>query len=115
MDKLRLIAIIKLRLNRGESWINWTKNIIIAVLGVYVLKDFLFSFGLAISNLWYIILPTVYLVGSYILGYLDEKYGVWKLESEYATKELNPFFSEIDNKIDILVANESGGKNGQTN
>ena len=38
----------------------------------------------------------------YILGYVDEFYGFWKFQTRYQSRELNPFFEEMDKKIDSI-------------
>ena len=38
----------------------------------------------------------------YLIGYLDERWGFWKLQAKYSSQELNPFMKELDKKINEI-------------
>lgn len=97
------IAKFYVRYGRGESLL----NIVIELIKVtvyfgalqYIMKDW---FGIILGKNFAIAAVLVYTLLCYIAGYLDEKYGIWKLQNDYSAKELTPFFAEIERKIDLL-------------
>ena len=34
-----------------------------------------------------------------VIGYLDLKHGIWKVEAEFATKEVNPYFQRLEESM----------------
>lgn len=97
---------LKVRLNRGQSWVDFIKNFVYVLLGLRLILDAVKEFGYSIKEFafLYFVLPILYLFAIYILGYLDEKYGIWKQEAVYGSKNLNPWNQELMNKIDIIIS-----------
>lgn len=83
------IVKLKLRLSRVDGYIGQVKMMI------------LWMMALKIFGLEELIVPSCVsiLVGIYLIGWLDERYGIWKEENLYSTVELNPFFKELDRRI----------------
>lgn len=81
---------LKIRIERGKSWINFLKDL--ALIAV-ALKIFNIELEMA---LFLIPLAAVII---YFIGYLDEKKLIWKLEAEYMTREVNPYFKKLEETI----------------
>jgi hypothetical protein len=97
---------IKARIARGQGWLYYIKDIAYVFLTLYFIEDILRKFGLDNPILFrylYIIVPIGYFIACYLIGYLDEKHGIWKMEAVYGSKNLNPFMEQIDKKIDKLI------------
>jgi hypothetical protein len=45
------------------------------------------------------IISFVYSMLRFFIGWLDEKWGFWKVQNRIASKELNPFFEEMADDI----------------
>lgn len=87
----------RIRYQRGLSWVGDVKYIA-------GLAAFLQIFG--VFNLEVIALASIgLLAGLYILGWFDETHMIWKRESEYLSRTVNPYFKTLEEKIDKL-----GGK-----
>lgn len=98
------IARFYLRYNRGNSLFNFVKDVIM-VLGmlsmiVIVVKEYL---GMDVP-VWIIFIMPFLPIFLYALGWLDEKYGFWKIEAVYATEEINPYFKEMSDNIKEIKA-----------
>ncbi len=105
------IVKIKARVGRGQGWLYYIKDIAYVFLTLYFVEDILRKFGLdnpTVFRYLYVILPIMYFISCYVLGYIDEKYGIWKMEAVYGSKDLNPFMEKMDKKIDLLI--EARGK-----
>ncbi len=100
MDKSKLLHDVmkfKIRYQRGLSWISDIKYIA-------GLAAFLQIFG--IFNLDVILIVSAgFLVVLYLIGWFDETHMIWKRESEYLSRTVNPYFKTLEEKIDKL-----GGK-----
>ena len=87
---MRKVMLVRLRVNRGMTWVQDFKN-------VFYAAAFFKIFGLPLEWLpGFIIVAYVFV---YLLGYLDEIRGVWKIENEYTSQHLNPFFKRLDAKV----------------
>ncbi len=106
-----LIVKVRVRIGRGQGWLYYIKDIAYVFLTLYFIEDILRRFGLDNPMLFrylYIILPISYFIACYVIGYLDEKYGIWKMESVFGSKDLNPFMAQLDAKIDKLLEQKRG-------
>ena len=71
-------------------WLYMGKDIVMLVVGMYVINEMLLKAGIALPQAY--LLPTCivagigYLVACYAVGYLDEKRGTWKIESSYGPR-----------------------------
>ncbi len=95
------------RIGRGQGWLYYIKDIAYVFITIYFIEDILRRWGIndpEIFRIMYIIFPILYFISCYIIGFLDEKYGIWKLESIWGSRDLNPFMKEIDEKIDLLLS-----------
>lgn len=99
------IVKIRYRISRGQSWLYYIKDIAYVGIALYLIEDVLKKFGITDPTLFkylYIITPIAYFIGCYIIGYFDEKYGIWKKESIYGSKDLNPFMENLNTKIEEI-------------
>ena len=57
-------------------------------------------------------LPVAVIAVYYTFGYLDEKFGFWKIQNSYLNRDLTPFFQEIEEKLNeiYLRINNKGEK-----
>lgn len=90
----------KVRIQRGQNWLSYANPFI--YLGV--LKSVLENPYIVI-----VYIP-IYTITAYIIGYSDERWGIWKLEALYGSRELNPLLEQmqkdvkyIKKQIDILL------------
>ena len=49
------------------------------------------------------IIALSYSIICYFVGWLDYKIGFWKIQNEIGSNELNPFFKQMDKKIDDII------------
>ncbi len=93
---------IKARIGRGQGWLYYIKDIAYVFLTLYFIEDILRKFGLDNPLLFrylYILVPIGYFIACYIIGFLDEKYGIWKMEAVYGSKDLNPYNQEMRDEV----------------
>ena len=83
------VARMKTRQARGASWLIFIIN-----LGVITANVKLFFPNASIDM--YIGVAIVWLIGTTIMGYIDEFKGIWKIEHAYLTETINPVFARID-------------------
>lgn len=76
----------KVRISTGQGQIGIFNG---ALIGVVLLKQF------NISNSWIPPALASMILIDWLIGYIWIKYGAQREENEYATKELNPVFSEM--------------------
>lgn len=81
---------IKVRLDRGMALLGYLK---------YFFAGFGFKFIASDQWLSLIITAIVFAVTGYLLGDLDLRIGIWRLEAEYVTREVNPFFKKLEKDI----------------
>jgi hypothetical protein len=88
-----MIAEIKIRLDRGNSLVNWLKNIILIVAGLIII--------LSLKNYIYItILGFVVGIILYMIGYIDLKYvRLMQKENELSTSKYNPHLNKISKRF----------------
>jgi hypothetical protein len=95
------LAKFYLRYGRGAGLTNFVKEMLknVVFLGAfgYLLKDW---FGIEVTKTILISSAVIYSFLCYLIGWIDEKLGFWRIENSYASKQLNPFFEELDRKID---------------
>lgn len=103
---IRNTAKFYLRYNRGSNLTNFIitalKNIVYLGGMGYLLNEW---FGITLDKSLILGLTIAYIIGCYIIGLLDEKFGFWKVENHYSFNELNPFFSELMEKVDKIEKN----------
>ena len=85
-----LLVHLRLRTERGQSYFNFLKT-------PFLLAASLKIFGLPL-NITFII-GMLMLVVFYMAGTLDRKYGIWLRENEIRTREYNPYFRDLEDKI----------------
>lgn len=91
-----LIARMKTRQTRGASWLLFIIN-----LGVITANIKLFFPNTSI--LTYIVSCVLWLIGTTIIGYVDEFKGIWKVEHAYLTETINPVFGRIDQNVQKVL------------
>ncbi len=99
------IVKIKARIGRGQAWGDYLKNIVYVVAGIRLAEDILTRFFSVPSEAfkeYYIYLPPLYFIFLYTIGWIDEMKGIWKLESVFNYRELNPYFSSFEEKLDKI-------------
>jgi hypothetical protein len=88
----RFWGVQSVRLNRGK--VHYT-----TLNGILTLAIFVRSYGLPDSTLLFLIPAAV--GGMWLVGYLDEKHGIYKMENAFSAR-INPVFREIlDNTREI--------------
>jgi hypothetical protein len=92
----------KYRISRGQSWVAFFKDAVYVYIAILALEDLLKRFGIVdpilIKYLLIIMVP-LYFLGCYIVGLLDERWGIWKMESVWGSRELNPFMERLNEMI----------------
>jgi hypothetical protein len=98
---------IRARIGRGQGWLYYIKDVAYVSITLYIFEDVLKRFGIddpLVFKYLYILLPIAYFAACYVIGFLDEKYGIWKMEAVYGSKDLNPFMERMDAKLDKLCS-----------
>jgi hypothetical protein len=102
-----LVVKTKYRVSRGQSWIAYFKDGVYVYIAILALEDLLKRFGivdpLLIRYLLIIMVPG-YFLGCYCIGFLDEHWGIWKMESIWGNKDLNPFMERLNEMIKEIHA-----------
>jgi len=83
----------RIRYRRGMSWVGDLKYIVGIVVSLKILN---------IPIVWAFPLTLILIAVLYILGYIDEKKGVWKIEAKYVTQNINPYFEDIKARIENI-------------
>ena len=95
-----ILAKFFLRSGRGQGL---TNRIIDPIKDILQGTVYLFAieglFGWTIAPEYLIIIVLIKTIFEYLLGWFDQQVGFWKVENEYATKNLNPFNQEILKRI----------------
>jgi len=98
------LAKFYLREGRGASLVGFLVDafkMVVYVGGAVIIVQN--KFGIVIPS-WVIPAAGIaYIVGCFILGWIDEKLGFWKFQNNYSSKELTPFFEHMDAKIDKIL------------
>jgi hypothetical protein len=106
-DLIKALMIFRIRFSRGQMWLYMGKDIIMLVVGMYVINEMLLKAGIELPQT--LLLPmsvlagVCYLAACYVVGLLDETYGTWKAESHYSTEELNPYMKQMMEKVDCIM------------
>lgn len=94
------------RINRGLSWIDYIRYIAYSSLAIMGLDTAAKGFGVTIRPdilaEIYVVLPVLLLSSAYLIGYLDECYGLWKLEAIWGNRDVNPFMKNLEEKIEEI-------------
>ena len=98
---VRMLARNKWRYMRGVGYSGSALSIFNTVMLIRL------SFGLNLG-LFYIVLVGIgialaIVLVTWLIGYLDVKSKMVAYEQEYVTGELNPFFMEMNKKLDLLL------------
>jgi len=105
-----LLAKFYLRHNRGLELTSFIVNAVKMIVyfgGLwYLVKEW---FNIDFSKWIAIGLAFGYIVICYLIGFLDEKIGFWKIQNIYNSRELNPFIREMAKNIED-IKNNGGGK-----
>ena len=92
----------KYRVGRAQSWVSYFKDGVYVYIAVLAFEDLLRRFGivdpLLIRYLLIIMVPLYYIV-CYGIGFLDEHWGIWKMESVWGSKDLNPFMERLNEMV----------------
>ena len=104
MLKKRDLAHMKARQARGGSWIQMFLNMGIITANAALFEDYFLSVGIDLPVIIGVGICT-YVVGTILIGYLDEKYGVWEDENEFNTNR-NPFMRGIRDNVENLKKEE---------
>jgi len=108
MEKRKLaekIAKFYLRYNRGSGLISFFPSMLKDVAFYGILLDLAHRYlGITIPYVGWIIGFLVFfaIVVYYVMGLLDEKVGFWKIQNDYANRELTPFFKNLEEKIEKI-------------
>jgi len=109
MGKLKSLAWaivkVKYRVSRGQSWVIYFKDAVYVYIAVLALEDLLKRFGIVDPNLIKYLLITLvpaYFIGCYTIGWFDEHFGIWKMESVWGSKDLNPFMERLNKMIEEI-------------
>lgn len=85
---LKIFVEIKIRLDRGNSWVYWLRNLIILVAGVKIILD--------LNTTMTIITGILGIIAIYFLGVLDVRFlKVYQLEQKLITSKYNPHLNKI--------------------
>lgn len=96
-----------LRYNRGSSLISLVTSAVKDVVYYGILLDLAYRYlhwTFPEYTIPVLVISAVFVY--YLMGYIDEKAGFWKIQNDYSIKELTPFFEdkfkEINEKIDKI-------------
>ena len=98
MQRLNIIALIvkvKVCFDRGFAYVKYLQY-------PFMLFTFLKIFDIAIVS---IAIPLIVTVGiiTVVLGYTDFKRGIWRHEQNFLSGKVNPFFKQMDQKLDKII------------
>lgn len=96
----RLLSRTKVRQSRGGSWIQILFNMGIITANVALFSDQFAKIGLTELQAIAILCPA-YIIGTFMLGFMDERYGIWQYEKEF-DMSLNPFMRNIRDKVEKI-------------
>jgi hypothetical protein len=100
--KRRTMGVVKAWQTRGSGWIQFVVNTGIITANVALFYDYLLEWGINLQLRTVLAIAVVsYLVVTVVIGYLDERFGVWKHELEY-TSSLNPLLCRIHDGVEYL-------------
>jgi hypothetical protein len=96
----RILSRTKVRQSRGSGWVQIVFNMGIITANVALFEVQFAEIGLSEFQA-IALLCSSYIVGTVVIGYLDEKYGIWQFENEFNTN-LNPFFRKIREEVEDI-------------
>jgi len=105
-DRIKnLYVLFQLRQGRGSSYTGEIYAIIrdsaIFTPMIYLINT---HFGWSIPLWSSFVFFVVYFIGTYKLGEYDEKkLKIWQKQEEYQTKNINPYFKRLEEKIDKIL------------
>jgi hypothetical protein len=91
------LARLKARQTRGGAWVQLFLNIGIITANVKLFESWYTTYGISIQSML-IACTFGYVAGTILIGYIDEKYGIWTSENEY-NSQLNPITMGIQNSL----------------
>ena len=86
-----LFAKTKLRMDRGKMWLNYLRDFLLLAVSIQFL--FQMPFFQAIFSTMFLFLAFL------VLGYIDEKKGIWKNEQIYSAQKITNLKEKLFNKI----------------
>jgi len=99
---IRELAIAKVRYVRGSSYF---QSVVFGI-GIITANIKLFSETITFYGFdpmyFYCIAPPAYLMLCYYIGYIDERFGLWKCENEYNWKNVNPTSNKLVNDVEEI-------------
>lgn len=106
-DKLAWAVVkFKARYNRGNSWMNEVKDVMMTIISIYAAKNLqlLEIFGLdseaVLTPNGVVMIGVGMLFVGYLIGWADEiKLLLWQRENIYGSRTVNPVFCEIEKSI----------------
>jgi predicted membrane channel-forming protein YqfA (hemolysin III family) len=101
MSWIARVARFKARQSRGGAWIQMILNIGIITANIALFKNWFESFGVSLGTML-VIGVVAYLLGTVLIGFFDEHYGIWQHENDFNTN-LNPFMINLDKKIEEIL------------
>ena len=103
----RYLAKWRLRTARGNAWTSEIKGMIAFASSGGVILLVMDRYFSILVPLWILfVLWFIQKIVEYVMGRIDEKYlKFWQIETEYASRELNPWNAELMDKIDEIREN----------
>ena len=93
----KTLAAFKARQSRGGAWVQIILNMGIITANAALFEEYFRVVGISLSMT--IVIGIVgYIGGTIVIGFLDERYGLWRYENEY-NSTLNPFQCEIRDAV----------------
>jgi len=86
----RKLVFFKICLGRGQTYLSDFKNIFLFAMGFKI-------FGFTVSE--GVILGSIGVILFVIIGWLDLQYGIWRMEAEISTREVNPYFGKLEETV----------------
>jgi hypothetical protein len=87
----RKVIFFKICLGRGQTYLSDFKNIFLFAMGFKI-------FGLSVEQGF--ILGFLGVLAFVVIGWLDLRYGIWRMESEISTREVNPYFERLEKSVE---------------
>jgi hypothetical protein len=95
----------KQQYNRGSSWINMPVQVIgiIAIL-LRLFQDTITASGFPAGYMWllYAAIAPAYVAGCYVLGAVDDRFGIWRDENDYSW-HVTPIAMKLCRKVDAIA------------
>lgn len=108
----RIIAMVRMRYIRGGAWLQAFISMGVIAANAKLYEDFFkvyFGIGVGVAI---IVLSVGYVFMCYLIGWVDEKKGIWKHENDYAY-EVSPLAYDMSKQIralhDEFIVNKKKG------